>query len=177
MCIHGASTWKFVTSRKTGGVEVSSGSYATLHVYAGRPDNRPMDADQALLRLLKKHRIAEQAELLALLRREGIDFTQSTLSRHFRRLSVVKLDGRYQQVGVSAAAAPVVSLEAAPPNLLVAKTGPGLASVLAIQLDQGDIEGVVGTVAGDDTILIVVRGPEMLAETRARVEAFLAQHG
>lgn len=136
-----------------------------------------MDADHAILRLLKKHRIAEQAELLTLLRREGIDFTQSTLSRHFRRLSVVKLDGRYQQVGASGVAAPALSLEAAPPNLLVAKTGPGLASALALQLDQAEIEGVVGTVAGDDTIIIVVGGPELLTETRARVEAFMAQHG
>ncbi len=136
-----------------------------------------MSADQAILRLLKQHVISEQAELLSKLEDEGIHFTQSTLSRRFRKLSVVKLDGRYQHVEAPKNALPPFYVEAAPPNILVAKLGPGLAQSMAHKLDQSDVEGVVGTVAGDDTIIIIVRPPELLTEIRHQVEAFITRNG
>jgi transcriptional regulator of arginine metabolism len=136
-----------------------------------------MNADQAILRLLKQHVIAEQADLLAQLEQEGVHLTQSTLSRRFRRLSVVKLDGRYQHVEPPRSSPPPFYVDTAPPNLLVARLGPGLAQAMAIRLDQSDLEGLVGTIAGDDTILIIVKPPERLLETQALVEDFISRNG
>jgi transcriptional regulator of arginine metabolism len=135
-----------------------------------------MNIDQAILRLLKQHRITEQAELLLHLEQEGLNLTQSTLSRHFRRLAVVKLDGRYQHVEAPRPPTPAFSVDTAPPNILVVRVGPGLASSLALKLDQSDLEGVVGTVAGDDTLIVVVKPPERLHELRREVEAFLTRN-
>ncbi|MDP2877431.1 MAG: hypothetical protein Q8O00_14685 [Holophaga sp.] len=135
-----------------------------------------MNADQAILRLLKQHPIAEQADLLKLLEKEGLVLTQSTLSRNFRRLSVVKLDGRYQYVEAQRQAPPAFSVDTAPPNILLVRVGPGLASAFALKLDQSDIEGLVGTVAGDDTIIVVVKPPERLKDIQREVEAFITRH-
>lgn len=135
-----------------------------------------MNPDQAILRLLKQHRIAEQSELLAHLAQEGHHLTQSTLSRHFRRLSVVKLDGRYQHIEAPRAPSPGFTVDIAPPNILLIRVGPGLASSLALKLDQSEVEGVLGTVAGDDTIIVVVRPPERLQEVRREVEGFLTRN-
>ena len=135
-----------------------------------------MNVDQAILRLLKQHRIAEQSELLQHLEQEGLKLTQSTLSRYFRRLSVVKLDGRYQHVAAPRPQPAAFSVDAAPPNILLVRVGPGMASSMALKLDQSDLEGVVGTVAGDDTLIVVVRPPERLSELKREVEAFVARH-
>ena len=135
-----------------------------------------MDIDQVILRLLKQHRITEQSDLLGYLAKEGMNLTQSTLSRHFRRLSVVKLDGRYLHVEAPRPPSPAFSVDTAPPNLLVVRVGPGLASGLALKLDQSDLEGVVGTVAGDDTVLVVVKPPERLQELRREVENFITRN-
>lgn len=136
-----------------------------------------MSDDQAILRLLKQHTICEQSELLVLLAQEGIHLTQSTLSRRFRKLSVVKLDGRYQHVEAPKSALPPFYVDTCPPNLLVAKLGPGLAQAMAIKLDASDLEGLVGTVAGDDTILMAVRPTERLHEVKLQVEEFISRNG
>lgn len=136
-----------------------------------------MSSDQVILRLLKQHVISEQAELLDLLEKEGIQFTQSTLSRRFRKLSVVKLDGRYQQVEAPRIDGPAFFVDTAPPNMLVAKLAPGFAQAMAVRMDASDLEGIVGTLAGDDTILIIVKPPERLLEIKAEVEAFISRNG
>ena len=136
-----------------------------------------MSADQAILRLLKQHPIYEQSELLVLLAQEGVQLTQSTLSRRFRKLSVVKLDGRYQHVEPPKNALPPFTVDVCPPNLLVARLAPGLAQAMAIKLDASDLDGLVGTVAGDDTILLAVRPPERLHDIKTAVEDFIAHNG
>ncbi len=136
-----------------------------------------MSADQAILRLLKQHTICEQSELLVLLAQEGIQLTQSTLSRRFRKLSVVKLDGRYQHVEAPKNALPPFYVDVCPPNLLVAKLSPGLAQAMALKLDASDLEGLVGTLAGDDTILLAVRPPERLQAIKIEVEDFISRNG
>lgn len=132
-----------------------------------------MTMDSEILRLLKQHPIREQAQLQKLLEAEGIQVTQSTLSRAFRRLAIAKVGGRYQHLGSLPATAIPFSVQAAPPNLLVIKVPPGQASSIALRLDQSAFPTVAGTIAGDDTILVVVTPPEQLEETRSRLMEIL----
>ncbi|MCG8434904.1 MAG: hypothetical protein MJA83_12810, partial [Gammaproteobacteria bacterium] len=117
-----------------------------------------MTVDRRILEVIEEQEIVDQAMLLALLNKEGFALTQPTLSRHLRGLSVRKVNGRYQQVDEPAEEKIAYTLTQAPPNLLVARTRPGHAQVLAVQLDSQLVEGVAGTLAGDDTIFIALDG-------------------
>ena len=133
------------------------------------------DLDEAILRLLDVNEITDQAVLQRLLQGEGHVPSQSTLSRHLKRLSIQKVNGRYQHVEpVPAKPAQTVRVLESPPNLLVLKTSPGYAQVVAVMLDRApDIEGLAGTVAGDDTVFIAVRDPSLLGDVRDQVEQLL----
>lgn len=100
-----------------------------------------------------------QEELVARLQAEGFAATQSTLSRDLAELGAVKRRGAYHLP--EAADSPWTRagfLSAAPagPNLVVARTEVGAAQRVGILLDQAGFDGVVGTLAGDDTIFIAV---------------------
>ncbi|WP_224249662.1 arginine repressor [Hyalangium gracile] len=131
--------------------------------------------DEAILRLLEANEITDQAVLQRLLTAEGFAPSQSTLSRHLKRLSIQKVSGRYQRVEPGAAEpSQAVTVLEAPPNMLVLKTAPGYAQVVAVMIDRApDIPGLAGTVAGDDTIFIAVQDPSLLADVRLQVERLL----
>jgi transcriptional regulator of arginine metabolism len=131
--------------------------------------------DEAILRLLESNEITDQAVLQRLLSAEGHAPSQSTLSRHLKRLSIQKVGGRYQRVEPGPAEPrQAVNVLEVPPNLLVLKTSPGYAQVVAVMVDRSpDIPGLAGTVAGDDTIFIAVRDPSLLREVRSQVEQLL----
>src|SRR5690348_6423380 len=126
-----------------------------------------MTLDEAILKLAEAQEITDQSVFLHLLKREGHKVTQPTLSRHLNKLGVQKLAGRYQRVEPIPGELPAYAVSAAPPNLVIIKTRPGYAQALAVLLDQHAIDGVVGTLAGDDTIFIAVT-PEK--KMRAAVE-------
>ncbi|HET7174816.1 MAG TPA: arginine repressor [Gammaproteobacteria bacterium] len=126
-----------------------------------------MTLDEAILKLAEAQEITDQSVFLNLLKREGHKVTQPTLSRHLNKLGVQKLAGRYQRVEPIPGELPAYAVSAAPPNLVIIKTRPGYAQALAVLLDQKAIDGVVGTLAGDDTIFIAVT-PEK--KMRAAVE-------
>nr|WP_320131749.1 hypothetical protein [uncultured Holophaga sp.] len=129
--------------------------------------------DSTILRLLKLHPISEQGQLQKLLETEGIHVTQSTLSRTFRRLSIAKVGGQYRHLASLPTHASSATITPAPPNLLVVKVSPGQAPGLALRIDQSGLPGLAGTLAGDDTILVVVTPPEMLQTTREGLEGLL----
>ncbi len=129
-----------------------------------------MTLDADILRLLARHEVVDQAHLLELLTREGHELTQPTLSRHLKKLSVQKRDGRYQRVEPGPAGLPAFQVVAAPPNLLVLRTLPGFAQALAYTLDQRQLPGLAGTVAGDDTIFLAVSDPALLEELTRTLE-------
>ena len=118
--------------------------------------------DQALLHLLERHAAADQDMLLRMLAKQGFHITQSTLSRHLKKLHVVKVDGVYRRVDPPKPTLPPFTVAQAPPNLLVLRTEPGFANALALKLDASSIPGFVGTIAGDDTVFIAVDGPSHL---------------
>ena len=144
-----------------------------------------------ILALLSTQSVHSQTELAALLADEGIDVTQATLSRDLEELGAVKLRGADGGVGVYVVpedGSPVrgvtggtervsrllvyllVSTDASG-NLAVLRTPPGAAHYLASAIDRAALPYVVGTVAGDDTILVVAREPMTGAELAVTVES------
>ncbi len=116
---------------------------------------------QAKLReLLRKEAYANQEELLERLVMSGIETTQASVSRDLDELGIVKVNGAYAQqprrsdgLGIA-----LLSVETAGPNMIVVKTAPGLASATTVRIDAAKLPGIVGTIAGDDTIFIAVSG-------------------
>jgi len=132
-----------------------------------------MTLDAAILKLIQDHEIVDQAHFMALLAKAGLRVTQPTLSRHLSKLGVQKIAGSYQRVDLAAAERTAFTVSVVPPNLIVIRTHPGYAQALAVKLDRKKIEGVAGTLAGDDTIFIAVSPPEALAAAVVAVEAIL----
>jgi transcriptional regulator of arginine metabolism len=126
------------------------------------PDSQVHRRD-AIVRILRHEAVARQAELVALLRREGFEATQSSVSRDLRELGVVKGADRYLLPAVEDALTPshfetvrafVRGYRAAGPSLTVLRTATGTAQSVAIALDKARWPEIVGTIAGDDTIFI-----------------------
>jgi transcriptional regulator of arginine metabolism len=113
---------------------------------------------QTILELIAARPIATQEELATQLARRGFKATQSSVSRDVMRLGLAKLDGYYvapeDAVKVSG---PITAIDTAGDNIIVVKTEVGLAQPAALTIDRASINEVVGTVAGDDTILIAVK--------------------
>jgi len=121
--------------------------------------------------LLEAEVISTAAQLVARLRTEGIVATQATVNRDLADLGTVKMRDTNGSRRIVVAASPVVS--AAPVDhlrrmmgewvtsidssghLVVVRTPPGCAHVVASALDRSALPGVLGTVAGDDTILVI----------------------
>jgi transcriptional regulator of arginine metabolism len=132
-----------------------------------------------IVELVSNVPIRSQTELAKLLAAEGIDVTQATLSRDLDELGAVKLRGadggapiyvipddgspiRGIQGGTSRLAKVLgellVSADASA-NLTVLRTPPGAAQFLASAIDRAALHEVVGTIAGDDTIMVIAREP------------------
>ncbi|WLT31431.1 hypothetical protein [Geothrix sp. PMB-07] len=127
-----------------------------------------MDLDALILHLLEASPITDQGDLLVRLAAQGHELTQSTLSRRLKRLGVQKVQGHYRRVEASAQLLPEVTITEVPPNLLVLRTAPGFAQALGLSLDAEPVPGLMGTLAGDDTVFVAVL-PERLAEVKAHL--------
>ena len=125
-----------------------------------------------ILELIQQHNIDTQEELLKLLRAEGYDVTQATVSRDIKELRIVKEmaeNGGYRYAVSNAD--PVATFSGRlrtifkecvlgydyAQNIIVVRTMPGLASAAASAIDALNWSSVVGTLAGDDTLFIVMR--------------------
>ena len=115
-----------------------------------------------ILKLIRGKRISTQDELAQELKNQGIAATQVTLSRDIRDLRLVKTREGYQEMAPEETG-PQFSLLAAEflkdvlcaQNLVVLQTSPGHANSVAVALDNEEWPEVVGTIAGDDTILVI----------------------
>jgi len=126
---------------------------------------------RALTALLRSRQVSSQARVLDHLRLQGFDATQATVSRDLEDLGAVKVrgpDGRLvyalpEPEAVQGTAHDEIRrvlgalLLAIVPsgNLVVLRTPPGHANVLASTLDHAGLAGIAGTIAGDDTVLVV----------------------
>jgi transcriptional regulator of arginine metabolism len=129
-------------------------------VYA-RPLHKGMnkrERQQKILGLIQAKPVGTQEDLRALLESAGVPATQSSVSRDLEELGVVKHHGHYTLPRTNGAAARgLLSLDHAGDTLIIARTVPGLASAVAVEIDAAAIEEIVGTIAGEDTIFIAVR--------------------
>jgi transcriptional regulator of arginine metabolism len=154
------------------------------------PETTRAGRQARIVAILSSAPISSQSELAARLADEGIDVTQATLSRDLEELGAVKLRGADGGVGVYIVpedGSPVrgvsggtdrmsrllgellVSTDASG-NLALLRTPPGAAHYLASAIDRAALPEVVGTVAGDDTILVVAREPMTGAELAGMFE-------
>lgn len=139
-----------------------------------------------ILEIVRAHRVPSQEALRELLQEQGTDVTQATLSRDMRELRLVKVPGAD---GVGFYFSPeewdsTPSLESLLPalfhsadgvdHLLIVRTMKGGAQTVAAAIDWEEWPEVLGTLAGDDTILIILRDPAKLDEVRGRIEAVAA---
>ena len=137
-----------------------------------------------ILKLIRTRHVHTQAELARALRALKIPATQVTLSRDIRELGLVKTPDGYAPGGADAPPAPsgpdvaavarefLLDVRAAQ-NLLVLRTPPAHANSLAAALDQADWPEIAGTIAGDDTVLVVARNVKTAEALRARFQKFL----
>jgi len=139
----------------------------------------------AIRQVVEQEPVHSQEELRQRLATMGFVVTQATLSRDIKELGLVKRssDGAYQGLGAvdsgSSAAAAValsralgeflLSVDAAQ-NLVVVKTGPGQAQLLGLAIDRARLPDVMGTIAGDDTILVICRELRCAQTTRNTLE-------
>jgi transcriptional regulator of arginine metabolism len=111
-----------------------------------------------LLSLIQAKPIGTQQELRAYLERAGVPATQSSVSRDLEELGIVKHRGHYTVPRSDGATTRgLLSLDTSGENLVVARTEPGLASAVAVDIDAAALPDIVGTLAGEDTIFIAVR--------------------
>ena len=128
---------------------------------------------EAILELIERYEIQKQEELIRLLTERGFTATQATVSRDIRELKLMKgtgeggvhkyvLPNRRQNVGPkfnSSLTESITKIDCAE-NLIVVKTYPGMAPAVASCIDTFNIHEIVGSVAGDDAVLVVVRSKE-----------------
>jgi transcriptional regulator of arginine metabolism len=127
-----------------------------------------------ILKVIRNKRILTQEDLARELKESfGLDTTQVTLSRDVRELGLLKTPEGYAQVSSSSSGPDLAMVVAellqdarAAQNLLVLRTSPGNANALAVALDKANWPEIVGTLAGDDTVLIVA--PDSAAADRLR---------
>jgi transcriptional regulator of arginine metabolism len=113
---------------------------------------------QKILEIISAKSIATQQELAAHLSRRGFAATQSSVSRDIVKLGLTKLDGYYiAPEDAVKVGGPVTGIDTAGDNIIVVRTEVGLAQPAALTIDRANIDEIVGTVAGDDTILIAVK--------------------
>ena len=129
-----------------------------------------LERQRIIREVIKDNRVSNQEELSALLERRGLSVAQATLSRDIRELKITKIhDGvgysySLPQPGMlrsvlreaSMSSDSIDSLEFSG-SMAVIKTRPGHAGMIASVIDEGHLPEVMGTLAGDDTILLVLR--------------------
>jgi transcriptional regulator of arginine metabolism len=158
----------------------------------GREVNGRAARHARIVSILATRAVHSQAELAAALDEAGVHVTQATLSRDLEELGAVKLrpaDGGLPVYVVPEDGAPLASraVADAPPqrlarlvgellvaaeasaNLVVLRTPPGAAHFLASAVDRAGLPQVIGTIAGDDTILVVARDPDGGRELAAQL--------
>lgn len=134
--------------------------------------------------IISKYEVETQDDLVALLRTEGFNVTQATVSRDIKELSLIKVplkDGRYAySLPADQRYNPLEKLKRAlsdcfvsidhTENLIVIKTLPGNANSVGVLIDHLDWEEIMGNISGDDTILIICKHKE---KTPAIVKRFV----
>lgn len=140
-----------------------------------------------ILELIQQYEITTQDELLAKLRENGFEVTQATVSRDIKELRLVKAmspSGQYRYMAGAAQgdeylakfytifSGSVISVDYAG-NTCVVKCYAGMAQAACAAIDAMHFEGIVGTLAGDDTIFVLCRTPELTQQMKSSLDKML----
>ncbi|MEW9123615.1 MAG: arginine repressor [Thermotaleaceae bacterium] len=132
-----------------------------------------------ILEIIENNEIETQEELADLLKNSGIHVTQATVSRDIKELRLIKVlakNGRYKYASMKQQESAIsdrlvkifkdsiLSIDYAG-NIIVLKTLSGAANAACAAIDALDIRDIVGTIAGDDTIFILIRDTDMMLDT------------
>ncbi len=146
-------------------------------MHADRPQT---DRRDSILRHLRAGAVRRQSDLVGLLKQDGFDVTQSSVSRDMRELGVLKAQGRYlppgdevsQAQGSFAAIARFVrDIRTAGPSITVIRTTIGAAASVAVAIDKANWPEAVGTISGDDTIFIATQDDDAQSRLVARLRS------
>jgi transcriptional regulator of arginine metabolism len=141
-------------------------------------DTGQLERRGAIVRILRDGLVRRQQDLVRLLRKSGLEVTQSSISRDLRDLGVLKASGRYvlppDEVSrangdFGALAQFVRALRRAGPSLTVLRTTIGAAQSVAVAIDRAEWPEVAGTLSGDDTIFIATATARAQDELIARL--------
>jgi transcriptional regulator of arginine metabolism len=138
----------------------------------------------AILRIIRQAHVANQEQLRELLRAEGIDVTQATLSRDIRELGLAKVaapeGGSHYEAPADGGRAIRPNLEQLLPSMLVAvdgvgplvvlKTPAGAAQSLGVAVDGAGWSEIIGTIAGDDAVLVITRSERARRAVEVRLK-------
>jgi transcriptional regulator of arginine metabolism len=133
-----------------------------------------------ILKVIRNKRILTQEDLARELKESfGLDTTQVTLSRDVRELGLLKTQDGYARVtaasgpDLATVVAELLQDARAAQNLVVLRTSPGNANALAVALDNENWPEIVGTIAGDDTVLIVAPDSATADKLRKKLLGFV----
>jgi len=154
------------------------------------PNTETSSTDEKLQRqkciasILNEQKITTQTALAKALKKKGVSCTQTTVSRDLTELKVAKLEGRYQIPGVmplspieKVLAEHATHIDTAGNHIIIVKTHIGTAQTVAIELDQSKWQEIAGTLAGDDTIFIAVKGLKDRDRVVQRLQSCFQQGG
>ena len=133
---------------------------------------------EKILDIISKTEVNTQEELISVLRSQGLEVTQATVSPDIKELGLVKVAGKVKKyryarpedtrsdysLHVDRMRSVVLSCECAQ-NIVVIKTLAGNGNAIAVIIDNSKSEGVMGTLAGDDTVLLVLRAGYSVQDT------------
>ncbi|MEO7653698.1 MAG: ArgR family transcriptional regulator [Bryobacteraceae bacterium] len=135
-----------------------------------------------ILQLIRLGEIFTQEELAQGLKKSGIVATQVTLSRDIADMGLVKTPEGYREMAAEETKPQLARLASeflvdvrVAQNLVVLKTAPGHANSVAVALDRAQWPDVVGTIAGDDTILVIAPDKATAAEVRKKLLGMLSR--
>ena len=130
--------------------------------------------DSHILNILQNHPIEEQSELQELLKVRGFDVPQATLSRRLKKLKIAKVEGLYKAISAPTSHLPLIlNIGVSEFGMIVLHTAPSNANSIALFIDQKYVSysakepknsGILGTLAGDDTILIIPQSKAAVAK-------------
>ncbi|QEY52137.1 arginine repressor [Legionella longbeachae] len=128
--------------------------------------------DGHILNIVQTEQIEEQIDLQNALKNRGYMIPQATLSRRLKKLKIAKIGGTYQVIDFNFPNLPLVlNMQISDYGLIILHTHPGNANSLAFYIDRKYVSfslqntqnsGILGTIAGDDTVLLIIKNKELL---------------
>jgi transcriptional regulator of arginine metabolism len=139
------------------------------------------DRHRQILSLVRRVRVTGQQQVVDLLHERGVEATQSSVSRDFAELGIVKVGARYQAPRRDSAEQQIDreisrylrTIRPAGPNLTVVLTLVGAAQTVALAIDRAGWPELVGTLGGDDTVFLATAGAREQKKVIQRLEAAL----